>query len=190
MLKPLRVGVIGCGRVTALRHLPALSRLDDAEVVALADSDAARLKQVADRFHITNRYPDVRALLKDAMVDVIAVRVPAQFHADIALAALDAGKHVFIEKPLTVTLEEADRVHDRAKQFNRKVWWVSTFDGIVSSDKHGPCSSEEPSAKWRRSAPCSRVRTNRLPGGKRIVPRAEVRSSIRQFTSLTFGDSC
>jgi len=121
MQSPLRVGVIGCGRVTALRHLPALSRLDDAEVVALADTDAACLKQVADRFHIRNRYPDVRALLKDAMVDVIAVCVPVPFHADIALAALDAGKHVFIEKPLTVTLAEADRVRDRARQVNRKV---------------------------------------------------------------------
>jgi len=118
---PLRVGVIGCGRVTALRHLPALSRLDGAEVVALADTDAARLKQTADRFHITNRYPDVRALLKDAMVDVIAVCVPVQFHAEIALAALSAEKHVFVEKPLTATLEEADRIRDRAKQVDRKV---------------------------------------------------------------------
>ena len=119
--KPLRIGVIGCGRVTALRHLPALSRLDDAEVVALADTDAACLKQVADRFHIRNRYPDVLALLNDAVVDLVAVCVPAQFHADVALAALDAGKHVFIEKPLTVTLEQADRVQDRARQVDRKV---------------------------------------------------------------------
>lgn len=118
---PLRVGVIGCGRVTALRHLPALSRLDGAEVVALADTDAARLEQIADRFHITNRYPDVRALLKGTMVDVIAICAPVQFHAEIALAALGAEKHVFIEKPLTTTLEEADRIRDRAKQVDRKV---------------------------------------------------------------------
>lgn len=147
MRTPLRIGVIGCGRVTALRHLPALSRLDDAEVVALADTNAISLKQVADRFHIRNRYPDVRAHLKDTIVDVIAVCVPVQFHADIALAARDAGKHVFIEKPLTVTLEEAGRVRDRARQVNRKVMWGSTFDGIVSSDKHEPCSNEEPSGR-------------------------------------------
>lgn len=121
MRNPLRIGVIGCGRVTALRHLPALSRLDDAEVVALADTDVACLKQVADRFHIRNRYSDVRTLLKDVTVDVIAVCVPVQFHADIALAALDAEKHVFIEKPLTATLGEADRIRDRAKQVDRKV---------------------------------------------------------------------
>ena len=121
MRKPLRVGFVGCGRVTALRHLPALSRLDDAEVVALADTDAARLKHVAARFHVPNCYPDVRTLLNDATVDVIAVCVPVQFHATVALAALDAGKHVFIEKPLTVTMEEADQVDDLAKQVNRKV---------------------------------------------------------------------
>jgi myo-inositol 2-dehydrogenase / D-chiro-inositol 1-dehydrogenase len=121
MRKALKVGVIGCGRVTAFRHLPALSRLEDAEVVALADSDAGCLKHVADRFHVPNRFPDLRTLLDTATVDIIAVCVPVQSHAGIALAALDAGKHVFIEKPLTVTLEEADLVHERAKQVNRKV---------------------------------------------------------------------
>jgi len=121
MRRPLRVGVIGCGRVTVFRHLPALVRLDDAEVVALADPDAACLKHVADRFHIPNRFPDLSTLLDKAMVDIIAVCVPVQFHTDIALAALDAGKHVFIEKPLTLTLGEADRVHERAEQVNRKV---------------------------------------------------------------------
>jgi myo-inositol 2-dehydrogenase/D-chiro-inositol 1-dehydrogenase len=107
--------------VTALRHLPALSRTHDVEVVALADVDPARLKQVADQFCIPYRCSDVRTLLDNVMVDIIAVCVPVQFHAGIALAALDAGKHVFIEKPLTVTLEEADCVNERAKQTDRKV---------------------------------------------------------------------
>ena len=121
MRKPLRVGVIGCGRVRALRHLPALTRLDDAEVVALADTDAARLKYVADQFHVPHRYPNVRMLLDKAMVDIIAVCVPVQLHAGVALAALDAGKHVFIEKPIAVTLDEADRIAGQARHVNRKV---------------------------------------------------------------------
>lgn len=106
MHKPLKVGFIGGGRITALRHLPALSRIKEIELVAVADVDPIRLKQVADKFAIPHRYPDVHTLLKKVMVDVIAVCVPVQFHAEIALAALEAGKHVFIEKPLTATLEE------------------------------------------------------------------------------------
>lgn len=121
MQKPLRVGFIGGGRVTALRHLPALSRLHDIEVVALADVDPTRLKQVGDQYGIPHRFPNVHMLLDKVTVDIIAVCVPVQFHADIALAALDAGKHVFIEKPLTVTLEEADSIHERAKQVDRMV---------------------------------------------------------------------
>ena len=121
MRKPLRVGVIGCGRVTALRHLPALNRLRGAEVVALADRDSARLENVADQFRVPHRYSHVRALLDGTMVDVIAVCVPVEFHAEVALAALDAEKHVFIEKPLAVSLEEADRVQEGAMRARRKI---------------------------------------------------------------------
>ena len=121
MRTPLRVGVIGGGRVTALRHLPALSRLHDVEVVALADVDRTRLKQVADQFCVPHRFPDVRTLLDNVTVDIIAVCVPVQLHADVALAALDAGKHVFIEKPLAAAIDEADRIAARAWQANRKV---------------------------------------------------------------------
>ena len=190
MRNPLRTGVIGCGRVTALRHLPALSRLDGAEVVALADTDAACLKQIADRFHIPNRYPDVRALLKDTMVDVIAVCVPVQFHAEIALAAFGAEKHVFIEKPLTATLEEADRIRDRAKQVDRKVLMGFNFRwhrlirqarALLQREAVGQVEAIRTVFASAHEAP---------PGGNCIVLRAEVRSSIRQFTSSTSGDSC
>lgn len=121
MQKPLRVGVIGCGRVAAYRHLPALTRLPGADVVALADQDPTRLRNVADQFRVPNRYPDVRTLLDGSMVDVIAVCVPVEFHAEVALAAIDAGKHVFIEKPLAVDLDEADRIHERATRSTSKV---------------------------------------------------------------------
>jgi myo-inositol 2-dehydrogenase / D-chiro-inositol 1-dehydrogenase len=121
MRKPLRVGVVGCGRVAATRHLPALTRLPGAEVVALADQDPTRLRVVADQFRVPNRYPDVRALLDKTLVDVIAVCVPVEFHAEVALAAIDAEKHVFIEKPLAADLGEADRIHERATQSKSKV---------------------------------------------------------------------
>ncbi len=121
MRKPLRVGVVGCGRAAASRHLPALTRLPGAEVVALADQDQTRLRAVADQFRVPNRYPDVRTLLDATKVDVIAVCVPVEFHAEVALAAIDAEKHVFIEKPLAVDLDEADRIHERARQSTSKV---------------------------------------------------------------------
>ncbi len=127
MRKPLRVGVVGCGRVAASRHLPALTTLRGAEVVALADQDATRLKSVGDQFRVSARYPDVRTLLDKTPVEVIAVCVPAAFHAEVALAALEAGKHVFIEKPLAVDLDEADRIGERAMRSNSKILMAFNF---------------------------------------------------------------
>jgi Oxidoreductase family, NAD-binding Rossmann fold len=97
---PLRLGVIGCGWVTEARHLPALQRLRGAEIVALSDVDPGRLSKLADLFRIKRRYPLYEQLLADEAVAAVAVCVPAQFHVEVASAALDAGKHVFIEKPL------------------------------------------------------------------------------------------
>ncbi len=96
-------------------HLPALQSLHGAEVVALADIDQERLNQVGDEFHIKNRYTDFRNLIENEEVKVIAVCVPAKSHAEIAIAALDAGKHVFIEKPLALSMEEIELLMEKAK---------------------------------------------------------------------------
>lgn len=119
--KVIKLGLIGCGRVAETRHLPALQNLPDAEVVAVADIDQNRLGQVADQFHIKQRYSNFLDLLNDPSIEAIAICVPAQFHVEVALAALEAGKHLFIEKPLALSLEEADRLIARAGQLPYKV---------------------------------------------------------------------
>jgi predicted dehydrogenase len=107
-LKTVRVGFVGCGRVTETRHLSALRRAGGVEASALADVDAERLSRVGDAFGVARRYEDWQRLVRDEHVDAVAVCVPPSLHAEVALAALDAGKHVFIEKPLALTLEECD----------------------------------------------------------------------------------
>ena len=108
----VRVGFVGCGRVTETRHLAALARVRGVEAVALSDVDAARLSKVAGAYGVARRYEDWRMLVGDACVDAVAVCVPPALHASVALAALEAGKHVFIEKPLALTLEECDLLAD------------------------------------------------------------------------------
>ena len=110
----LRLGIVGCGRVTELRHLPALGGVSGAEVVALADVDAPRLSSVAERFGVARRYGDYAELIEAGGVDAVAVCVPPQFHAEVAQAALAAGKHVFVEKPLALAREECDLLAARA----------------------------------------------------------------------------
>lgn len=111
----MNVGIVGCGRVTGLRHLPALRSIEDARVVALADVDAARLEQLADEYGVERRYGSHVELVEDEGVEAVAVCVPAAAHAEVALAALEAGKHLLIEKPLCLDLDDAERVRKAAE---------------------------------------------------------------------------
>lgn len=117
----VKLGLIGCGQVAETRHLPALQHVPNADVIAVGDTDPNRLDALAGRFRIEGRYPHHRALLDDPNVDAVAVCVPAQFHVEIALDALDADKHVFVEKPLALSLDDADQLIERAAHTSRQV---------------------------------------------------------------------
>lgn len=112
----MRIGLIGCGRVTEIAHLPALRRLRSVQVVALADRDRARLDRLADRYGVAARYAEHQDLLADPSVDAVGICVPAAHHAEVALASLDAGKHFLVEKPLSLSLTDCDRLIERASQ--------------------------------------------------------------------------
>ena len=87
-VKTVRVGFVGCGRVTETRHLAALGSRGGVEPSALADVDAARLSRLADAHGVARCYVDWRGLVRDENVDVVAVCVPPALHAEVALAAL------------------------------------------------------------------------------------------------------
>jgi predicted dehydrogenase len=110
----IRLGVIGCGGVAELRHLPALRRVKGVEVVALADVDSSRLERVARQLGTAQRYIDYSDLIERGDVDAVAVCVPPALHVAVARAALEAGKHVFIEKPLALRLTECDLLLESA----------------------------------------------------------------------------
>ena len=113
--------MIGCGWVTQNWHLPALAGLADVDIAAVADCDEAQVDRTADRFGIPHRYRTARALLAHPGLHAVAVCVPPQYHADIAMAAFEAGKHVFIEKPLALNLGECDALVERAAQTSATV---------------------------------------------------------------------
>ncbi len=113
--RPVKVGLIGCGQAAVRGHLPALKRVRGAEVVALADLNPDRLRQVADRFGIERRCANVADLLEHPGLEAVAVCVPARFHVEVAAAVLEAGKHLFLEKPLALSLPECDRLMETAE---------------------------------------------------------------------------
>src|SRR5215207_5389934 len=111
---PLRIGFRGCGRAAATLHLPALAHVADVEALAVADLDGARAADVAAAYGIPRVHADAAALAADDEIDLIAVCTPPRDHAQAALAALAAGRHVLVEKPLCLDADEADALVDAA----------------------------------------------------------------------------
>lgn len=104
------IGMIGYAGAASRLHLPVMTRLAGARVTAIAGRTQGTLAAVADRYAIPARYLDYQALLRDPSVDAVAVCVPPELHEVIGLAAFDAKKHVFMEKPLALSLGQCARL--------------------------------------------------------------------------------
>jgi predicted dehydrogenase len=114
----IRVGVVGGGLIAQAEHLPYLSSLQDRfSIAAIAEPSATVREALATRYGINGVYTDHRSLLDAGGLDAVVVCSPHGTHAEIVLAALDAGLHVFVEKPMCITLADADAIvaaRDRA----------------------------------------------------------------------------
>ena len=133
----LRIGVIGCGEVAQIMHLPSLYQLDDLfTVTALCDVSNRVLQAVGDHWNVTNRYLDYRDLIAHADVDAVLVANPDAYHARAVLAAIAAGKHVLIEKPMCMTLQEADAIIETRglKQMNDTGALERIIDEVVAAN--------------------------------------------------------
>jgi len=119
----LRVGLVGCGRIAQLVHLPLLMRLPDVELTALAESDPARREEAARRAPRAAVHPTHAELLADPSVEAVLICLPNALHHHAAIDALDAGKHVYLEKPLATDLGDARSVLD--------VWRRSGLVGMI-----------------------------------------------------------
>jgi myo-inositol 2-dehydrogenase / D-chiro-inositol 1-dehydrogenase len=117
----LRLGFAGCGEVSVEKHMPALRELSQFEITAVADIDPSRLALVNRRFGPVCMYENIDCLLGDHGLDAIAVCLPPALQASTATAALDAGKHVWIEPPIGLTTAECDSLITRASVSDRVV---------------------------------------------------------------------
>ena len=110
----LNVGIIGCGKIAQVRHLPEYQANPGATVAALYDLNQQRAAELAQKYGAKS-YPTVQALLADPAIDAVSVCTANDSHADIACAALAAGKHVLCEKPMATTLPDCERMVALAK---------------------------------------------------------------------------
>lgn len=110
-MENIRIGIVGCGEVVQIIHLPSLNHLAEKyTVTALCDVSKKVLKAVGNQWRVTKQYLDYRDLIAQSDVDAVLITNPNAYHAEVAVAAIEAGKHVMIEKPMCVTLREADEI--------------------------------------------------------------------------------
>lgn len=113
--RPVRLALIGSGRMGSFHGETLARRLPDARLVAVADPLPGAAERLAARLGGMPAYTDPVQVLADPGVEAVVIAAPARFHADLVVAAAAAGKGVFCEKPMALTLEDADRAIDAAR---------------------------------------------------------------------------
>ena len=111
-MSPLRIGLVGCGHMGHVIHLNNLRRLPQVEVVALAEPDAQRREAASRQVPRAATFADYHELLERPDIDAVVICLPNALHADAAINALQRGKHVYLEKPLAINLEEGGKIVD------------------------------------------------------------------------------
>lgn len=112
----IRVGLIGPGSFATSVHLPNLSKSPDYEIVAIAGKNGASTETVAKKFGARYYTTDYRELLKDENIDAVFITTRHNLHTPMLLEALKAGKHVFVEKPIAISLSELENVRKALKR--------------------------------------------------------------------------
>lgn len=132
----MRIGVAGLGRIGRVHAEIILTRLENAELVAVADVVESLARSVGEKYRV-KWYTNFDAMLKDPEVDAVFITTPTNLHKEMIVKAAEAGKHVFTEKPITVTVEEAREAVRAAEKAGVKlmVGYMRRFDDAYSAAK-------------------------------------------------------
>jgi len=119
MTTKIKLALLGCGDVAHRDYLPEFHRIaETAEIVAVCGRGEARAKLTAERYGIRHVYTDYQTMLAETEADAVVNLTPMQMHYETNLACLQAGKHVYTEKTVTSTAQQARHLADEAKQRN------------------------------------------------------------------------
>ncbi len=120
MAGKVRIGVIGCGQIAKVLHIPNYHYCPDAEIVALCDLVKSKAEERAERWAPEAKiYTDYKKMLKEAKLDAVSVCLPNYLHCPVTVDALNAGCHVMVEKPMACSMAEAQKMVDTAKKNKR-----------------------------------------------------------------------
>jgi predicted dehydrogenase len=120
-MKKINWGIIGCGDVTEIKSGPAFNKVKNSSLVAVMRRDTEKAKDYARRHNVPKWYDDADSLINDPDINAIYVATPPSTHEQYTLAALQAGKPVYVEKPMSVSFASAVNMMSAAKEKNQKL---------------------------------------------------------------------
>ncbi len=132
-MKKIRIGVVGCGSIARFRHLPEFHANPHAEIVAVCDKCSDRATELGGLYN-AKVCADYKALAALPEVDAVAVCTPNAFHYEVVMEALNAGKHVLCEKPLSISVEQSKEMVDLAAKVG-KVLMTGQNQRLVGAHK-------------------------------------------------------
>ena len=120
-MSDVRMGVVGCGSIAEIAHLPSITQRKEARLVAVCDLDDNQAKTTAAKWGAERHFTDYRAMFENANLDGVVIATPNNSHRNIAISAAGAGVHVVVEKPLAVTNTEAWDIVNACKEAGVKL---------------------------------------------------------------------
>ena len=118
----IKIGIIGCGKIAQVRHIPEYLENQDACLAGFYDLNSDRAKELAEKYNAKS-YDSYGEMLADDDIDAVSVCAANSVHAEITIAALNAGKHVLCEKPMATTLEDCEAMVEASKR-NGKILMI------------------------------------------------------------------
>lgn len=120
--KKYQIGVVGAGAIAQALHIPGYAAAAHCELASIADPSPERLKEVRDKgWKFRHEYGGYREMLKAEKLDVVSICTPNKFHAEVAIAALEAGADLLLEKPVAMSMKEARALARAAEKSGRRI---------------------------------------------------------------------
>jgi len=161
-VEKIKIGILGTGVIIRDYHLPVLREIPQVEIVAAGNLHPESLMRLAHDFQIPKTYVDFQKMAEDPEIDAVVIGLPNYLHAPVTIQMLEAGKHVFCEKPMAMNVKEAKAMIEAARRADRRLMighmWrfdveIRWLRDVVASGKIGQVYKVKSHAVWLHEGP-------------------------------------
>ncbi len=120
MKDKVNIGIVGCGVHAQIAHIPVFKKNEDCNLLAICDTDVHKLDILATKYNIPKKYQDFQEILENPEIDALVIATPNYLHAPMAISAMEFGKDVLCENPISISLKEAQEVSKVVQRTKKK----------------------------------------------------------------------